>query len=139
MEDLEVLCRECHEAHHEAERFSRGGKGIRMIHRRAIHPRLTEKHAKILFDEFPGSGSDLFMIINYGPTYFADRAAELLGFNFAYGKIPRQKESVISDIYDENNDTQHHISNQFKYDNNRNRWKKLVSLQEIDKFFLVRV
>lgn len=92
MEDLEVLCRECHEAHHDAEKCSSRGSGIRMIHRRAIYDKLTGKHVKILLTEFPNLGSNVYMIINFGPIGFSDRAAQLLGFDYARGVPPRIKD-----------------------------------------------
>jgi hypothetical protein len=95
MEDLEVMCRECHKAHHEAERFTSRPRGIRTIHRRAIFGRLTPKHIGILQDEFNLTGKSLFVEINYGPTELADRAAQLLGCEFAWGKQPRSVGSEL--------------------------------------------
>lgn len=102
LEDLEVLCRDCHIAHHDAERSGVREKGRRIIHRRAIYDKLTAKHAEILFKEFPNAGSDLFYIINYGDQEIADRAAQLLGFSYAYGQLARKGRSRIGDCRQSN-------------------------------------
>lgn len=87
MEDLEVLCRECHKAHHAAEKIAGGGRRrkARGIHRRAISHLLTAKHLKILRGLFPDMYTDKYVAINCGDPQVAHKAAELLGFDYAYG------------------------------------------------------
>lgn len=81
MEDLEVLCRECHEVHHSLDEIARAPRR-RTIARRAICSRLTAKHRTILMAKHRGieTKNDLFIAINKpGKNSVAEDAAYLLG------------------------------------------------------------
>lgn len=83
MEDLEVLCRECHSVHHSLDSISRSPKSRRRtIHRRGIYEKLTAKHVRVLWDKYPRikNNKDLFIAINRpGVNHVAQDAANLLG------------------------------------------------------------
>jgi len=83
MEDLEVLCRECHEAHHALDAVARTPKSRRRtIHRRAIFDKLTAKHVMALWNRYPRikNNKDLFIAINKtGRNKVAEDAAYMLG------------------------------------------------------------
>lgn len=86
IEDLEVMCRECHRAHHAAERFtsnkSRRGRGI---HIRVIHKRLTDKQYSKLRAIYPEMTGNRYWDINFGNRRWADSAARMLGCSHAFG------------------------------------------------------
>jgi hypothetical protein len=142
MEDFEIMCRECHEAHHRAERYGgkRKSKERRGIHRRAIFSALSRKHIKILFEEFPNIGRP-FAAIAYGDAAIADRAAKLLGFDYAYGDATRKKKpdprwpvrppSSFRRNNEHFNKLQPSGYQGFVIDENPNKWKKLDSIKAL--------
>lgn len=136
LEDLEILCRECHEAHHECERFTGKHKerSRRGIHRRAIYDALTENHVKILLEEFPYI-DDLWLELTYGDTEAAARAAGLLGCDYAHGAVSSGKSRIASQNREVPEDR---VGHGFAYDRNRNFWRKIESMKEIDKFLLTK-
>lgn len=92
MDDLEVLCRDCHEAHHSVDKTS-GRKQIRGIHKRSIFGRLSQKHKDVLLLQFPDihNGNDLFIAINSpSENQVAEAAAKLLGCGYAFTSVPRR-------------------------------------------------
>lgn len=84
LEDLEVLCRDCHSAHHKAECFT-GRSPKRDINRRAIFSALTGKMKKMVCDRFRIPSGQLFAAINYGDARIATYASRLLGIRHVYG------------------------------------------------------
>lgn len=96
MEDLEVLCRECHEAHHRAERAMKKKKPSkrRGISRRALYGYLTYKQRKKLINDFAlGSFNELSCKLVHSKEYeIVEAAVKMLGFDFFFGK-PKQKRS----------------------------------------------
>lgn len=132
MEDLEVLCRECHSAHHDAEHKPSRERGIRTIHRRRIYDKLTAKHVDILMNEFKLHGQKLFMVINYGNFEVANRAAGLLGFQGIDGRVFNAPSKIKSpQIVDDEKSSQAFEYHGFAFDTNRNRWKRLENLSEL--------
>lgn len=134
MEDLEVLCRECHSAHHDAERFTgkQSSKKRRGIHRRAIHGRLKKKHLDILAKEFPDIGAGLFSAITYWRDDIANRATELLGCNYIHGKTKRATLSLKRCGSDRRKYIAQPSRNEKFMDiHDESQWKKLASLKEL--------
>ncbi len=87
MEDLEVLCRECHEAHHSVDKIVSKKNTLRGIHKRAIFNKLKDKNIKVLLGRFIHlkSKNDLFIAINKpGYNEFANAAASLLGCDYVF-------------------------------------------------------
>lgn len=94
IEDLEVLCRECHEAHHKVEKKERN-RGCRSkgIHRRAIYGSLTAKMKQKLCADYGIPERELFAAVTYGSGLVALDAMQMLGCNRAYGnRKPKRKE-----------------------------------------------
>lgn len=86
MDDLEVLCRECHEAHHSVDKVA-GKRRKRGIHRRAIYYKLNDKHVSALRERF--KFGDLLSALTFGDPDIAREAARMLGC-YAYGPGMRQ-------------------------------------------------
>lgn len=90
MEDLEVLCRECHEAHHRAEKVNKPKeKRLKGIHRQGIFPYLNSKQKQRLMTHFSISTlTDLSCKLAFGDNnQIVLLAAKMLGFDYFYGKI----------------------------------------------------
>jgi len=91
MEDLEIMCRECHDAHHRVEKATRQKKikkkGLR---REAIYRYLSPSQKKILIDRFSLSGDkDLYgRIVLSNSLPIINEALKILGCDYAYG--PKQ-------------------------------------------------
>jgi len=70
LEDLEVLCRECHTAHHDLEKRQKLTEKIgtsRRIQKRAIFSSLTKRQKKILMESNSISReSELYTKLSYG-------------------------------------------------------------------------
>jgi hypothetical protein len=83
LEDLEVLCRECHEAHHRNhdKRTRRKNPGI---HRGAIWRKLSEQQKEEIKSAFPQE--EIYAAIHWGNPLVAKCAAKMLGYRYAYGK-----------------------------------------------------
>lgn len=132
--DLEILCRDCHSAHHDAERFigKQSSKKRRGIHRRAIHGRLKKKHLDILSKEFPDVGAGLFSAITYWRDDIANRAAELLGCNYIHGKTKRAEMNLKRCSSHRNKYVSQPVRNE-KFVNiyDESYWKKVASLKEL--------
>jgi len=84
MEDLEILCRECHEAHHSVDKVCRSQGQDRAIHRQAIYAKLSGKHAQLILEKFPKC-SNLRDCICFGDPEIARYSASLLGCNYVMG------------------------------------------------------
>lgn len=84
MADLEVMCRGCHEAHHRAERRCSRDKKIKTIHRKAIYRSLSFAQMQNLIAEFPDVRC-LYLALNFGDKRIANRAAAMLGCDYATG------------------------------------------------------
>lgn len=99
MEDLEVVCRECHDAHHRAEkatRHKRATREPRSINRRAIFQYLTTTQKDKLVKDFGlDNRNDLsFRLGQTRDNHIAVNAARMLGFDCFNGHIgdKRKKE-----------------------------------------------
>lgn len=103
MEDLEVLCRECHSVHHSLDSVSRSQKSRRRtIHRRGVYDKLTAKHVMVLWGKYPRikNNKDLFIAINKpGHNEVAQDAANLLGCNL----LTYQESTGMSDLWRDHN------------------------------------
>ena len=91
MEDLEVLCRECHEAHHAAERGSKPRKktssGKRSLHRNALYRYLTTAQRDMLCKRFAIGGGTLYTeLISGVREELLKEACRLLGVKGYYPK-----------------------------------------------------
>ena len=96
MEDLEVLCRSCHEAHHRAERCARA-KGAKQKHRgihfQAVYGCLTGKQKQAICDRFLITSGDLYVRLRDSGAHQEMRAAlEMLGMDYAYGFCSAKKQ-----------------------------------------------
>jgi len=89
MEDFEILCRECHEAHHAVDKIARrnpDNPAERSIHRQAIYRQLTAEHVNKIWDKFPNvRHTTLQDAINFGNPDIAEFAGALLGCNHVFG------------------------------------------------------
>lgn len=94
MEDFEILCRECHEAHHRAARAAGRRRKRRGIHRRAIFPALTKKMKQKLCADFQVPEKELFAAINYGSNdLICLDAIRMLGMDYVFGR-PRGSKKI---------------------------------------------
>lgn len=111
MEDLEVLCRSCHEAHHQAHRCSRGKKKEKpKVNRQAIFRLLTAQHKKDLMVRFRYETMSAFhMSLTYGENVsgLLEAACSLLGVDGYYGRkvgerlgTPKARQPVFVKIRD---------------------------------------
>jgi len=96
MEDLEVMCRECHEAHHRAYRcYKPSNKHKRKIKSKGIHERalrgyLTPTQKGLIMKTFSiDSENDLVLKIMRLDRDLCDFAARLLGFSYVYRNTGR--------------------------------------------------
>lgn len=132
MEDFEIMCRDCHDAHHGAARCVKLRAGKRRgIHRRAIRPALNRKHVSILRSEFPDSGN-LYSALSYGKIQIAQRAAGLLGFDYVFG-TPKQKSETAPELPRKTRlyrKLQFTDGQGFKVDESKFSRKKLASLKD---------
>ena len=90
MEDLEILCRDCHKAHHRAHPSSSSKEKRSGIDREKIFSHLSHKQKNILIDRYNlGDVWGLAYALSYGSKNWpiAD-AAHLLGFDFFYSSSP---------------------------------------------------
>lgn len=109
MEDLEVLCRTCHEAHHAIERATKGfcrksRDGLRGIDKRALFGLLEPWMMTRLIREFKlGSRGDIFIKINSRPGgLVAQGACKLCGFDYVIGCLNVSQVSINKDDIDTN-------------------------------------
>lgn len=90
MADLEIMCRDCHEAHHAAERCAQGRKKTRRtkaINQQALFRVLTSTQKAQLKERFGVfNDNELFVALSYGQelTPIKAAAAKMLGRSTAY-------------------------------------------------------
>ena len=97
MEDLEILCRSCHEAHHQAERCAKqkaGVRGRKGINHLAVFKCLTVAQKRSICKKLGITQGDLYVRLhsaNEGPEM--REALRMLGMDYAYGfrKDPKHK------------------------------------------------
>lgn len=82
--DLEILCRECHEAHHRVERVSPKRSRNKGISRPALARYLTEVQREILQRRFVMSWPELYCAIVDGRNEQVAAALEMVGKKYAY-------------------------------------------------------
>lgn len=94
MEDLEVLCRECHGAHHRAEKATRTKQRDinRSVDRRSMYRYLTAAQKRNLIRQFNLAGlADLsFKLVHGTDSQIPLAAAQLLGFSRFHGGAKRR-------------------------------------------------
>jgi hypothetical protein len=97
LNELQVLCRDCHEATHAALKSlypRERKKEKKMIHRRALFKALTLKHKTILCEKHYLYEEELYAYILYSNEKkhrkIINEAAELLGFDGFHPKMVRQ-------------------------------------------------
>jgi cytochrome c len=95
LSDLEVLCRECHQAHHSIERsLSRRARRSKSFHVKAMFSALTESQKNILQEM---TDDDLYVAIVFTKSKKCDiirnRAANMLGGEQWYG-LPKKQRSL---------------------------------------------
>jgi len=108
MEDLEVLCRECHEAHHRAERATKScQKKTRSIHRRAIFQYLTITQKDKLIKDFGCSsyGDLAYKILHSDRHQLILAAVKILGFDKFHGNPKPKSKNGWVDRVNEPEDT----------------------------------
>jgi hypothetical protein len=87
MDDLEILCRDCHEGHHMAERTCRSKSGPKQINRSALFRLLSKRQKMILMERFSiARQGDLYLKLTFAESvdsliYDAQR---LLGVSGSY-------------------------------------------------------
>jgi 5-methylcytosine-specific restriction endonuclease McrA len=89
LEDLEVLCRACHEAHHRVERTTqkpKEGKRRKVIARQALIGYLTPTQKQQLKREFGVSldGELVLMLMDGSPRELLTKAHQMLGCDDSY-------------------------------------------------------
>lgn len=105
MEDLEIMCRSCHEAHHAVERATRNrapkikNKGILQS---AVFRYLTNKQKETLRVKFTPTTSfyhEILAALAYGNLNSAimKEALRMLGKDYAYGMC-RNKANILAEI-----------------------------------------
>lgn len=91
MEDLEIVCRDCHEAHHRVEKVQVKDSKPKGIHRRAIYQYLKKKQRLVLLERFDiPTMPKLFMEIAYNSTQVALTAATMLGFDYYFNSFHQE-------------------------------------------------
>ena len=98
MEDLEVLCRSCHEAHHVAERCVRrpGQPKRKSIRQDALFRLLTTTQRNKICAMYRIEPTALYLALSFGPLGNATHeAARMLGFGGAYKPFRREARSKI--------------------------------------------
>lgn len=95
MEDLEIMCRGCHEAHHRVERLTSGKTRKRHsgINRQALATYLTSMQKQILCSKFGVSCGGLYSAILFGDALVVAAALKMVGKKYAYLKLPSTKRS----------------------------------------------
>lgn len=97
IEDLEVLCRPCHKAHHRAERASRREKTKRSksINRQSIFSYLTiPQREKLVIDFKLINVNDLYLKLQHSDNNrLVITAAKMLGFMRFHGKFAPKRGS----------------------------------------------
>jgi len=91
IEDLEVMCRGCHEAHHKVENVSKHGKKKkreRSLHVKGVISYLTKKQKDKIYSEFEVNIDLLLYSLNKRGSKARDMAMEMLNINLIYG-IPQ--------------------------------------------------
>lgn len=91
MSDLEVLCRDCHEAHHRAERCARTRRvKARALNRQGIYRMLGIKQRETLCQKFSISPQDLFIRLGHGKNReLCATACRMLGAKYFYEAKPK--------------------------------------------------
>ena len=92
MEDLEVMCRSCHDAYHRVQRAYKkksnrqpSKKKRKGIHERALRGYLTSTQKDLIKNTFSiSSDSDMTLMIMRLEQPLCNFAAHLLGFDFVY-------------------------------------------------------
>ena len=87
MADLEILCRECHEAHHRVERSTPKRNKNKGISRPALARYLTIAQREILQHHFCMNWTELYCAITDGRKAQVNAALEMLGKKYAYASI----------------------------------------------------
>jgi hypothetical protein len=94
MEDLEVLCRDCHKAHHAVEQHT-GRKTRGAIHREAIFRYLSDVQKQKIIQRFDlNTLGSLYHILIFGELFYAYVAARMLGYQRVYE--PRFRPQIIN-------------------------------------------
>ncbi len=90
MDDLEIMCRPCHKAHHSVDKMvvKRPGQTSRGINRKAILSSLDPWMKTQLKNEFKlSTDGELYLkILNSDGDLAAKSAAKLIGCDFVFGK-----------------------------------------------------
>jgi hypothetical protein len=82
MEDLEVLCRDCHEAIHGIQR---GNGSCEAVHVQSLYNYLTEKHKKIIAEKLNIPVSFIFMCDSLEGKKARNMALKMLNVGSYYG------------------------------------------------------
>lgn len=122
MEDLEVMCRECHQAHHRShdKRTRRRNPGIA---RGQIFRKLSGADIQFLEKKFPGEG--IKYAIELGNPFVAKAAAKLLGYRYAYG--PGMRETYTPKC------VRHHLNSVSQKPVNYGFTKEFKKFSQLDK------
>lgn len=98
IEDLEILCRSCHEAHHRVERVSpmrRRRRGKKLLGSAAFRY-LTNGQKKAVCEEFGCFSCDLYnILVERKSPRIERRVCEMLGLSGLYGKTTGELRSSI--------------------------------------------
>ncbi len=105
MEDLEVVCRSCHEAHHQAERCARaaGRRHSKGIHIQAIYGCLTWEQKQRICTKLNITSGDLYVrLLDRSAKAEREEALKMIGMEYAYGFPPeknqkRKRRAVVVD------------------------------------------
>lgn len=95
MSDLEVVCRDCHKAHHKIHRFLKQteNKERKGINRFTLYRFLTAAQKKILIKDFNLTNEkDLDVALSFSDNNkLIMSAARMLGFDFFYGTLAEKR------------------------------------------------
>lgn len=84
MGDLEILCRDCHEAHHRVERISRPRRKNGGMNKQAIARYLTSAQREILQQRFNLTWGQIYTEIMAENKKLTNDALKMLGKKYAY-------------------------------------------------------
>lgn len=91
MDDLEVLCRECHEAHHQFHRSCGNRKKDGSVSRLMLARYLTPHQWTTLQSQFSSKTiGELYVALIEGEEFITIQALHIAGKRKVFGKLPRK-------------------------------------------------
>lgn len=120
MEDLEILCRDCHEAIHGIQR----GNGFdNIVHVQSLYNYLTDKHKKIISEKLNIPAAFVFMCDSLEGKMARNMAVKMLNVSGYYGLEKKNKDETYITLEESRRRQEKEKRKEIK---KRKAWEKLL-------------